>query len=290
MKSLSENISENISLAIIIPVLDDWKSLVNLISKLDCALPRKNLRVEIIIVDDGSSLTFDESDFDVPKPENIAKICVLELKRNVGHQRAIALGLAFVAAERADYQAALVMDGDGEDKPEDAVKLIEKCRRENFSKLIFAKRSKRSEGAIFTFFYRLYVNFFKVFTGQNISVGNFSIIPRKIFTPSGRRFRYLESLRGRRSEGARSLHGNRNRTRQSAARLFKNEFRFAGDARFKRDFGLRRYGRRALAAGNLHFDFFVAGRSFDRRRRENFYRFGDSRLGDLRYRAAFWYF
>lgn len=147
---------------------------------LDRSVPRKNLAVEIIIVDDGSSLTFDESDFDFPKPENIAKICVLELKRNVGHQRAIALGLAFVAAERTDYQAALVMDGDGEDKPEDVFKLIEECRRENFSKLIFAKRSKRSEGVVFRFFYRLYVNVFKIFTGQNISVGNFSIIPRTI--------------------------------------------------------------------------------------------------------------
>jgi hypothetical protein len=38
------------------------------------------------------------------------------------------------------------MDGDGEDTPAEAKRLIEKCIAENFSKLIFARRSKRSEG------------------------------------------------------------------------------------------------------------------------------------------------
>lgn len=180
MKEKTDYNSEPLALAIVIPVMDDWKSLARLLPLIDVNLSEKNLAVEIVVVDDGSSLPFDEADFVPNDLQNIRKISVLELKRNMGHQRAITLGLAFVAAERPDYGAAIVMDGDGEDKPEDVIRLIEKCRTENFSKIIFAKRSKRSEGATFRFFYRLYIGFFKIFTGQNIRVGNFSIVPRKI--------------------------------------------------------------------------------------------------------------
>lgn len=172
--------NERLSLAIVIPVLDDWASLSLLLPLIDRNLSGKNFSIEIVVVDDGSSIPYDESDFVSKDLANIEKITVLELRRNVGHQRAITLGLAFVAAERADYSAVLLMDGDGEDKPEDVVRLIEKCRDENFQKIIFAKRSKRSEGAIFRFFYRIYLGFFKIFTGQNIRIGNFSVVPRRI--------------------------------------------------------------------------------------------------------------
>jgi polyisoprenyl-phosphate glycosyltransferase len=180
MKISPKKSSEIIPLAIVVPVLDEWKSLSLLLPILDRNLDRKKYSVEVIIVDDGSHLSFTEVDFVPQLPENITKITVLELKRNVGHQRAITLGLSFVAAERPEYSAVVVMDGDGEDKPEDVVKLIEKCRSENFSKLIFAKRSKRSESPVFKFFYNLYILFFKILAGQNIRIGNFSIVPYKI--------------------------------------------------------------------------------------------------------------
>jgi len=180
MKQRAKYNNEKFSLAIVIPVLDDWASLALLLPLIDRNLAEKNFAVEIVVVDDGSSVPFDDTDFVPVELENIVKITVLELRRNVGHQRAITLGLAFVAAERADYRAVLLMDGDGEDKAEDVVRLIEKCRDEGFSKIIFAKRSKRSEGAVFRFFYRIYLGFFLIFTGQNIRIGNFSIVPRKI--------------------------------------------------------------------------------------------------------------
>lgn len=167
------------SMAIVIPILDDWNSLALLLPGLDCVFGGEDLAVEVIVVDDGSRLSVDKADFALPKLETIEKISVLELKRNLGHQRAIALGLAFVTAER-DSDAAVVMDGDGEDQPEDVVRLFHKCRDENFSKMVFAKRSERSEGIVFRFFYRLYINFFKLLTGQNIRIGNFSIVPRVI--------------------------------------------------------------------------------------------------------------
>ena len=40
---------------------------------------------------------------------------VIKLKRNVGHQRAIAIGLSYVAENHGDAEPVVVMDSDGED-------------------------------------------------------------------------------------------------------------------------------------------------------------------------------
>ncbi|CAN5851524.1 hypothetical protein BH24ACI1_BH24ACI1_24140 [soil metagenome] len=78
MKISSKNNSENILLAIVVPVLDEWKSLSLLLPILDRNLNRKDFAVEVIIVDDGSRLSFVEIDFVPSSLENITKISVLE--------------------------------------------------------------------------------------------------------------------------------------------------------------------------------------------------------------------
>ncbi len=146
---------------------------------LDDALRDRPITPEIIVVDDGSTHSFESAGIATRPLENIDKVTVLELKRNLGHQRAITLGLAYVSAER-DCDAVIVMDGDGEDEPADMVRLVEACRDENFSTMVFAKRSRRSEGLVFRFFYSLYRFFYKLLTGRAIRIGNFSVVPRPI--------------------------------------------------------------------------------------------------------------
>ena len=48
---------------------------------------------------------------------------ILHLQRNIGHQKAIAVGLAYIK-ENLACDKVLVMDSDGEDKPEDAAALL----------------------------------------------------------------------------------------------------------------------------------------------------------------------
>ena len=168
-----------ISIAVVIPVLDDWHSLSLLLPSIDRSLDDAALSVEIVVVDDGSATSFDNSLFTHSKFENIGRLTIVELKRNLGHQRAIAVGLAYVAADR-ECDAVLVMDGDGEDDPVEARKLIATCDDNSFNKIVFGKRSIRSEGIVFRIFYSFYRTFYKALTGKPIHFGNFSVVPRRI--------------------------------------------------------------------------------------------------------------
>ena len=66
----------------------------------------------------------------------------MTLATNVGHQRAIAIALAYLH-DRVAPGAVLVMDGDGEDAPEDVPRLVARLRGQETPKIVFAERRKR---------------------------------------------------------------------------------------------------------------------------------------------------
>jgi polyisoprenyl-phosphate glycosyltransferase len=155
---------------IIIPVLEDERSLSVLIRKLVSQLTDRD-QVSALLVDDGS----------VP-PVDMGKVVVhdetlpgqiITLSRNLGHQKAIAIGLAYAVAHRlADI--ILVMDADGEDSPDDVPNLLAAAERGPELAVAVAKRIKRSERLTFRIFYKLYRLVFLFLTGRRISFGNFS--------------------------------------------------------------------------------------------------------------------
>lgn len=160
----------------LIPIYDDWNSFEILTQKIDEEFLNSEWKIELLVIDDGSQKSFEDCCSPISELKSISKISILKLKRNLGHQRAIALGLTFIEAN-LECDAVLIMDGDGEDLPSEAKRLIEKCILENFSKLIFAKRTKRSEGAVFRISYFIYRNFYQILTGKQFRFGNFSIVP-----------------------------------------------------------------------------------------------------------------
>lgn len=170
--------STNGSILIIIPVFNDWYCLDMLLMNLDEVLNNEGIKCEVLVIDDASTIASHDS-FISTNFQAIKKINCLELKRNLGHQRAIAIGLAYVEANII-CPAVIVMDGDGEDTSLDVLKLIYQCDKEGYEKVVFARRSQRSESQIFKFFYIIYKLLYKLLTGQEIRVGNFSIIPYKI--------------------------------------------------------------------------------------------------------------
>jgi glycosyltransferase involved in cell wall biosynthesis len=177
------------TVAILTAVYNDWLSLAHLLPLLDDTLASLGARGCVVVIDDGSA---DFEGKDMVSGCSLKAIEFVEevlLGDNQGNQRAMAIGVAHVAEHVAcDY--LVLMDSDHEDKPEYIPRLLEVCRAGGDREIVFAERTKRSEGLFFAFFYRLYQWIYKAFTGHNIAVGNFSVIPGYLI----RRLSYVGEL------------------------------------------------------------------------------------------------
>ncbi len=162
-------------LIILLPVFNDWDSLNLLLPHLDAALQQNNLSAQALVIDDGSTVPMPVHRLGKPL-RGITRLDILHLRRNLGHQRAIAIGLAFLHATRR-CRAAIIMDADGEDLPSDIPRLITTLREEQWHKIIFAERTRRSEDRLFRLFYYLYRVLHRILTGFSVRVGHFSAIP-----------------------------------------------------------------------------------------------------------------
>ncbi len=160
-----------LNLVILMPLRDDWVSASQLTCALDQALSSFRSPVQVILVDDGSLQPCPAGLFRAPY-STIRRITVLPLRRNLGHQRAIAIGLAHIH-NSIPCDAVLVMDADGEDTPQGVLQLLHAWS----GSAIFAERSRRTESAAFITFYRLFRVLHRVLTGISVRVGNFSILP-----------------------------------------------------------------------------------------------------------------
>lgn len=169
--------SRNASFRVVVvaPVFDDAASASRLLKELHQVFSSADLAVQVLLVDDGSPVPIAAQ---LAVPEGLL-VKVLRLTRNVGHQRALSLGIAHVH-DHKPCNALVVMDADGEDRPQDALKLIERCRKEGGSKVIFAERTRRSESLLFQVLYRLYQAIHWLLTGIRVKVGNFSVIPSSL--------------------------------------------------------------------------------------------------------------
>ena len=162
-------------LAVVTPVLDDWQSFSVLVRQIARHTPSDVESIEIVAVDDGSVDSFDPSTIDLPDEGRISAIRIVHLALNLGHQRAIAAGLVTLST-RKDLDGVIVMDSDGEDRPEE-IPLLLAASRASPDRVILAHRAKRSESAVFRIAYGAYKFFFRLLTGRGISFGNFSLVP-----------------------------------------------------------------------------------------------------------------
>jgi hypothetical protein len=162
-------------LVILIPVFNDWSAVALLLPALDHALENCPARVEILLVNDGSTQPLEPALLAQPF-EHLHAVQILHLRRNLGHQRAIAVGLVHIH-KNLPCAAVLVMDGDGEDRPRDVPRLMEEFRRHGQNTIIFAERAKRLEKIGFRVSYWLYRTTHWLLTGVRVRVGNFSILP-----------------------------------------------------------------------------------------------------------------
>ncbi|NMC19668.1 MAG: glycosyltransferase family 2 protein [Thermogutta sp.] len=172
---------------VLMPVFNDQSAAESTVTALhdvlcdEAGAGRLDHRVILVLADDGSSQP--PAPPNLPPTSVIDEIRVLRLRRNLGHQRAIAIGLAYIA-ENIPCRGVVVMDCDGEDNPADVPRLISRAEEEGMTKIVFARRRRRAEGPAFRLGYLAYRALYRVLTGRSWRVGNFSVIPR----------RHLESL------------------------------------------------------------------------------------------------
>jgi len=159
---------------IIIPQFNDWEALNLLIEKINADVSPQILQNTTLLVVDDCSSTYRSKPF---VHFGGKEIKVMRLYRNLGHQKAIAIGLSYVA-EKIPADKVIVMDADGEDAPGDINKLVARSLEEP-DKIIFAERNKRTENFVFRFFYVIYKMVFKLLTGKVITFGNFSLVPQQ---------------------------------------------------------------------------------------------------------------
>lgn len=164
---------------VILPTFNDWTALVLLVGQIDQVLAGMGRVARIVMVDDGS--TVDPPDSLRTLPLTAVDLELVSLRRNLGNQRALAIGLCHVFEKVPGY-AVVVMDGDGEDSPQDLPRLIAALDNNDCRRIVFAERLRRSEGAFFASFYHGYRLLHWLLTGVPVRMGNFSIVPRALLS------------------------------------------------------------------------------------------------------------
>lgn len=152
--------------AVVMPIYEDQEASTRLFRELAAEYGD---RVYVVAVDDGS----------INQPVHIEALqsaglkgVVIQLKRNVGHQRAIAIGINYVADHLPDMPCTVVMDSDGEDTPQSIRQLVEPMQSPKVD-VVVAQRKSRIETLRFKTFYIIYKCLFQFLTGRRISFGNF---------------------------------------------------------------------------------------------------------------------
>lgn len=162
---------------VLIPIYDDWVSARELIVLLDGVFAEIGSSARVLLIDDGSHTA--PVDYETLTLAAIRRVDTLRMRRNLGHQRAICVGLCHVQAspDYASCRGVVIMDGDGEDQPADVPRLIGRFRELGEERVVFAERRRRSEGVVFTAMYYLYRVAHRIATGIAVRVGNFSVVP-----------------------------------------------------------------------------------------------------------------
>ncbi len=159
---------------ILIPIYNDWESFIKLLDEINKVISNiKNTEFDCMIVNDASTIKSPE----IKVPKNIKKIEIFNMKQNKGHARCNAFAIRYLS-KKSDFDHLIVMDGDGEDRPEEIKYLVNQALEDQEVSVV-AKRVKRSEGFLFQILYEVHKLITLFFTGKQINFGNYSCLTKK---------------------------------------------------------------------------------------------------------------
>jgi dolichol-phosphate mannosyltransferase len=178
-------------ISVIVPCFNEEAVLPELFARLGSASAAWNADCEIISVDDGSrDRTWEILKAQHAKDPRWRCLC---FARNFGHQAAVSAGLHFATGD-----AAVILDADLQDPPEEIFRLLEKWR-EGFE-VVFATRKNRRDPFAKKFlawgFYRLLEKMTPLPMARD--AGDFCLLDRRVIAVMNllpERSRYLRGLR-----------------------------------------------------------------------------------------------
>ena len=156
------------------PCYNDWPSIFRLLENIDKEILELKGEFSVLIVNDGSNEKMPETKSFY---KNIKSVKVINMKKNQGHTRSYATGIRYLS-KKENYDYYILMDGDGEDRPEEIKLLVNKVLK-NDDVSVVAKRVKRSEGLIFSILYNLHKLITLVFTGRIMNFGHYSCLTKR---------------------------------------------------------------------------------------------------------------
>jgi len=216
-------------ISVIVPCFNEEAVLPKLFARLTAVAATWGCNYEIICVDDGSR----DRTWEILKAQNQtdSRWRCLCFARNFGHQTAVSAGLHFATGD-----AAVIIDADLQDPPEEISRLLEKWR-EGFE-VVFATRKERKDPLLKKFlawgFYRLLQNLTPLPMSRD--AGDFCLLDKKVVAVMNalpERNRYLRGLRT--WCGFRQTSVEFDRAERAAGvpqYTFKKSFRLAMDGMF----------------------------------------------------------
>tara|TARA_B110000967_G_scaffold7004_1_gene7034 strand:+ start:1152 stop:2039 length:888 start_codon:yes stop_codon:yes gene_type:complete len=158
---------------ILIPIYNDWESLKKLLDNInDNIKDITNAEFSCVIVNDSSTINNSE----IKILSDINSIKIIHMNKNRGHARCNAFGIKYLSKNQ-DLDYVILMDGDGEDRPEELKLLVNKVLSEPDTSVV-AKRIKRSEGFLFQSLYSIHKYLTLLTTGKLINFGNYSCLTK----------------------------------------------------------------------------------------------------------------
>ncbi len=160
-------------LSFVIPFYDEQEGIPHLRRRMETFLETLPCRAEIVCVNDGSADRTLEALLDWARED--ARVRVLGLARNFGHQAAVTAGL-----DVADGDAVVIMDADLQDPPEVVHDMLARYR-EGYDVVFGRRTSREGESALKRVTAWGFYRFMKVFIHHDLppDAGDFRLMSRR---------------------------------------------------------------------------------------------------------------
>lgn len=184
---------QHAKVTIVVPLYNEESMMPLLLSRLTTLVSKFPEKVEVLLVDDGST------DKTATILEQVAlthdNFCSVLLSRNFGHQAAISAGLK----EAAGTEAVFIIDGDLQDPPELLFEFYQHLR--DGYEIIYGIRKKRKEGILLRLSYLIFYRLLNKVSNIEIPLdsGDFCLMSRRAVDVLNQMPEESRFLRGMRS-------------------------------------------------------------------------------------------